>query len=464
MDAHQARGVLQGGGDVLQLQAGGVGGQHGAGLGDALDVGEELALRFQVLEDRLDHDVGLAHALAGGIGNQAVEREAHLRVVAQLLLERRRGALDGRRDALDALVLQRHRQAAQRRPGGDVAAHDAGADHVQVLRREITVLAEALQALLQIVDADEVLRRRRGGDGVHRGRLVGRHGERIAAVVGPHVEDGVGRRVMLGAGALHDLLLCLRGDKPLERAVHQALHEGQLARRPAGRGQHARGVVHDARRHAFVGEAETLGALGVEGAAAKHHVERGGRADDLRQAQHAAPARHDAEHDFGQGDARARLVHRHAVAAGQREFRAAAHAVAANQRQGGVLHRGEAVVHVPAALHEGARAFGGFDLGELLDIGAGDEAGVLAGADHQRLGRLALEFIEHQAKFAHRRFGERVRRFAGLVESQPGEAGEFALEAPVLQFLHVHSFLSSASRHPEMRRTTDLRWPDDGLH
>jgi len=50
--------------------------------------------------------------------------------------------------------------AAQRTHRGDVAAHDAGADHMDVPRREIDALAEGLQALLQEEHPHQVLGRR----------------------------------------------------------------------------------------------------------------------------------------------------------------------------------------------------------------------------------------------------------------------------------------------------------------
>ena len=280
--------------------------------------------------------------------------------------------------------------------------------------------------------------------------------ERIAAVIRPHVEDGVGRRVVLGTGALRHLLPRLRGDEALQRAVHQLLHEGQFASRLSRQRQHARGVLHDARRHAFVGETELFRPLRVQRAAAEHHVERGGRADHLRQAQHAAPARHDAEHDLRQGDARARLVHRDAVAAGKRQLGAAAHAMAADQRQRRVLHGGEAVVEVPAAPHQGLGVLGRGDLGEFLDVGANDEAGTLAGADHQALRRLALELVQRLRQFAQRLRRQRVGRLAGLVEDQPGEAAGFALDAPVFEFSHVALFTKICCRPPG---ADGRRWP-----
>jgi len=55
--------VLERGADVLELEAGGVGGDYRGGLGDRLELGEQAALRIQVLEDRLDDDVGCLRAL-----------------------------------------------------------------------------------------------------------------------------------------------------------------------------------------------------------------------------------------------------------------------------------------------------------------------------------------------------------------------------------------------------------------
>jgi hypothetical protein len=87
-------------------------------------------------------------------------------------------------NALGRLILQRHRQAAQRADGGDVAAHHAGADHVHMPRREVHALAEALQALLQEEHADQVARGRVSGSAAIECRIVGRR-ERVAVVLRP---------------------------------------------------------------------------------------------------------------------------------------------------------------------------------------------------------------------------------------------------------------------------------------
>ncbi|GAB1461473.1 hypothetical protein MASR2M50_32480 [Thauera sp.] len=83
------------------------------------------------------------------------------------------------------------------------------------------------------------------------------------------------------------------------------------------------------RRFAFF--ASTLLPVSIRSSAAAGPI-------SVRQAQHAAPAGDDAEHDLGQRELRARLVDHDAVAAGERELQAAAHAVAADQRQRRVGH------------------------------------------------------------------------------------------------------------------------------
>ena len=127
-----------------------------SGFAIASSLREERALRLEVLEDRLDDDVGVPRAFAGDVGNQPVERVAHAPLVAQAPLEELGRALDRGREALGRRVLQRDREAAHRADRRDVAAHHAGADDVHVARLEGGTLAERLQPLLQEEDADQV--------------------------------------------------------------------------------------------------------------------------------------------------------------------------------------------------------------------------------------------------------------------------------------------------------------------
>ena len=47
-------------GDLVDVERRGVGGEHGAGLGDRVELGEDLLLDRHLLEHRLDDDVGVA--------------------------------------------------------------------------------------------------------------------------------------------------------------------------------------------------------------------------------------------------------------------------------------------------------------------------------------------------------------------------------------------------------------------
>src|SRR3546814_1702399 len=64
-------------------------------------------------------------------------------------------------------VLQGDVEALVRGPRGDVAAHDAGADHVHMLDAGI-LAAQALESLLQEEHAGQVARGRRAGQLDHR--------------------------------------------------------------------------------------------------------------------------------------------------------------------------------------------------------------------------------------------------------------------------------------------------------
>ena len=148
-------------------------------------------------------------------------------------------------------------------------------------------------------------------------------------------------------------------------------------------------------------KAHALGFAGVDVAAGKHHVQRLGRGDPFRQPFHAAPAGKDAEHHFGQRQLGGRLVHHHEVTASQRQFQAAADAVAANQRQRRIGNRRQPVVEIPAPGDQGAGRLCAIEAGEFLDVGPGDEAGRLAGAEDQTLRRFAVELIEQLRQFRH---------------------------------------------------------------
>ena len=198
---------------------------------------------------------------------------------------------------------------------------------------------------------------------------------------------------MFPARLLRHLLAGPVGDHRFQRSIQQALHERQLATRLAGNHQLAGGHFHDARRHTVVGQAHSFGSLGIQRLAGQHQIQCGSRANPLRQAQHAAPAGKDAEHDFRQPHFGTRFIDRQQVTTGQRQFQSSAQAMPTDQGQRRVFDRCQPVEQIPAALDQRPALFRGIELGKLLDIRPGDEAGILAGANDQAFGRMGVKLV-----------------------------------------------------------------------
>ena len=127
---------------------------------------------------------------------------------------------------------------------------------------------------------------------------------------------------MLRARPLGHLLAGAVGDHALERAVKQLLHERQGTAWRVGQHHHARGALHDTRRHGIVGQTHALGAPCVNRLARQHHIHGGSGADAFGQTQHAAPTWENAEHDFRQAHLGTRLLNCQQVAARERQFEA----------------------------------------------------------------------------------------------------------------------------------------------
>src|SRR4030095_11331694 len=108
-----------------------------------------------------------------------------------------------------------------------------------------------------------------------------------------------------------------------------------------------------------------------------------------------------------------------------------------------------------AELHECERFGARLEPGELLDIGAGDEA-VLRRADHQALRALGADRIQRARQLLERLARERVGRLALLVEGEPDQPVRLALPAKMLRpspcFRPLHgspvTALRAASRRP----------------
>ena len=310
---------------------------------------------------------------------------------------------------------------------------------------EVDTLGLRLELFTQAEHADQVFRRGMRQQRLHRTGFGRRRFVHITVVLLPEIDDRVRGRIVLRARTLGDLLLRLRGDVAAQEAVgHEVLCEGQGARRRGG-SEHAAGrVPHDARRHGFVGEAELLCLLRVNGLAREHQVKRGRRADQLRQAFDTTPRRQDAKHHFGQAHARAGIVDRHTVAAGHCQLQAATHAEALDQGKGRVFHDREAVVEVVAGEDQFGRCgniVGFADSLELLNVGAGDEAGRLQRMEHHTLRRLRVKFVKQPGQLGQHRRAHRVDVAACHVDADPDDALLVGTEFEVF-VSHVNSCVS----------------------
>src|SRR5207302_5121030 len=129
--------------------------------------------------------------------------------------------------------------------------------------------------------------------------------------------------------------------------------------------------------------------------------------------------------------ARAGIVDDDAIAARERELQPAAETESAYQRECRIRCSGELVEGVPTALDDRQRIVHRPDPLEFLDVGAGDEAAVLARADDQSFGRRARELAQNGTKLVEYVHRECISRRAGLVEDQPRDAIGVAIDRPM---------------------------------
>ena len=425
--------------DVLaqfgQRDGGRIGGEQRVGLHLRLDRGVEVALGVGSFDDGFDEQVGAGDAGTVEIGHQS---RRHLRPLARVLhalgeqfLRTRHGGVD---ETLFA-ILERDLEALVGRPGGDIAAHHPGADHVDVGDAMI-LAAKTLQPFLQEIHAGEIACGRRGGE-FHYGFALGIQAcaDAVAGASAPGLDQRVWRGVMFLARLACGHLDHFRRDQlAREPRVggpgHESLFEGAFDALECERGC---GFDQARRVHDLVDQADRARRRCREAAAGEHHVHGSRGADQLRQTGAAAPAREDAQHHFGQADLRRRIVRGHAIAAGQRYLGAAAHAEAVDRGDGGEGQFRDALEEVLAAADRVADGAFCVELLEFADVGAGDETLFLGRAQHQRLRRFQRDAFEQAVQFDQHALSEGVHRLAFAVEGQHQHAVWPQFGLPVAQ-------------------------------
>jgi hypothetical protein len=295
---------LQRGAQILQRDAGGVGGEDRPWLHLRLDRGIDFLLEFELFRHRLDNEIGAAHALAHHVGNEQVERVAQGSALALDLAEEIGGALHGARNRLGLHVGKRNAKVLACAPGGDVAAHGAGADDMDVLDL-VAGTCKLLHPLAQEEDADQILRSRRHHQMRERRFLGSQHRGFVAAVALPEMDQRVGGGIVLVRCGLFRLGTHAAGKHAANGAEIEQRHQRALfgALKLAG-DRVLHGVTNMTLLADGIDEPQRLCPARVDGAARQHQRHRLHGIDELCEARGAAKAGMQAQHHLGEAEAR----------------------------------------------------------------------------------------------------------------------------------------------------------------
>ena len=151
-----------------------------------------------------------------------------------------------------------------------------------------------------------------------------------------------------------------------------------------------------------IDQAHFLRALTVNRTACQHQIERLTGTDQHWHALGTAPARHDADHHFGQRHFCFWSVVHDAVFACEGEFGAATHAKTVNKRDGRKWQCCHLIEYDVAERGKRKRFLRAFQCGEFIDVGAGREAVFLGRANGEatRLFGQCLQALADVGEFA----------------------------------------------------------------
>ncbi len=260
----------QRGAQILQRDAGGVGGENGARLHPRLEPGIHLLLQVQPFRHRLDNEIGIADALPRHVRHQPVKRITHRDRLADDLAEQLGGALHRPRDRFRLHVREGNVEPLVSAPCRDIAAHGARAHDMHVPDRAVAT-CELLHLLAQEEHANQVLRRRRHHQLRERGSLGSQHRHLVAAMLFPEIDQGIGRRIMLARRRLGRLRTHATGEHAAHRReVQQSVQCARLRPLQPAEDGVLHGVTDMALLRHRIDQTERSGAAGVDGLASQH--------------------------------------------------------------------------------------------------------------------------------------------------------------------------------------------------
>ena len=188
-----------------------------------------------------------------------------------------------------------------------------------------------------------------------------------------------------------------------------------------------------------IDQANFLRTLSVNRTACQHQIECLTSPNQRGHALGTAPARHDADHHFGQRHFCFWPVVHDAVFAGEGKFGASAHAKTVNQRNRRKWQCCHLVEYDVTKRGECKRFLRAFQCGEFIDVGTGREAVFLGRANGEatRLFGQCLQTLADVGEFTQCFARERIGAGPGPIKSQPGEIVGVCFKSPVLPVVHV---------------------------
>ena len=221
----------------------------------------------------------------------------------------------------------------------------------------------------------------------------------MRAVARPQVDDGVGRRVVLGPRAFARTCASSgRRTKPIAPAASDRTRSSNGARRGFGlaRDELAAAASASAGNTRRSTNPARLRLVGAQRLAGEHHLHGGAHAGEAHRADRAAETRMDAQHHFREADREFVALDADAIAAGQRQLQAAAERKAVND--GHAWGRASASMRAKIAVRATHHFLGLRRVREprriRLHVGTGDEAIGFAGTDDQAARRRTLERLQ----------------------------------------------------------------------
>ncbi len=184
--------------------------------------------------------------------------------------------------------------------------------------------------------------------------------------------------------------------------------------------------------------------------------------DDARQALGAAPTRQQSQFHLRQTELRARFVEDEAIIAGQGELQAATEARAADGRDGRHRQTRELVEQFLSRRGDRRGAGGVLDGEELVQVGPGDEAALLAAADDEQRCPAGGDGVERRVEIGQHLAIEDVDGAARHVELEDYTAIGVALHDHGFGLEDLHGIISiqgdlttEAQRHRENNKDLD---------